>query len=77
MTRDEFHRRFQGRMLVLLTEAWACRKSQPSELGMLMDNHARQLRELRNEMYDALVPPLAATNGQPLPSPTAKPMRNP
>lgn len=76
MTREQFNAKFQGRMLLVLTEAWACRRQPPSALGLLMDEHARQLRGLLGEMFDALQPPLPpilppklagapAVNGQP------------
>ena len=66
LTRDQFNAKFQGRMLVFLTEAWTARKATPSELGLLMDNHARQLRLLLGEMYEALAPvPVPPANGQP------------
>ena len=54
MTRDEFKRKFQGRFLLFLTEAWMVRKESPSSLGMVMDDHARSLRGLLDEVYDAL-----------------------
>lgn len=56
MTREEFNLKFRGRMLVFLTEAWACRKHAPTELGRLMDEHAVALRQLLGEMWDALQP---------------------
>lgn len=58
ITREEFQLRFRGRMLVFLTEAWAVRQLQPSQLGLVMDKHARELRGLLNEVYDALTPKL-------------------
>jgi hypothetical protein len=60
VTREEFHARFRGRLLLYLTEAWAVRRSPPSELGSLMDAHVVQLKALLNEMYDVLVLPPAA-----------------
>jgi hypothetical protein len=74
MTRDEFNRRFQGRMLLHLTEAWSVRKLPPSDLGMFMDDHARQLRQLLGEMYDALAPepPPPRVNGHPQAAARAK-----
>ena len=54
MTREEFHRKFCGRFLVFMADAWACRKQDPSSLGMLMDEHARMLRALLNDVYDTL-----------------------
>ena len=65
MTKQEFNALFRGRMLVLLTEAWACRKADASSLGLLMDDHARKIRVLLDEMYEALTPkPTPAQNGQ-------------
>lgn len=54
MTKDEFARKFRGRMLLFLTEAWACRKDAPSALGMTLDQHTLSLRGLMDEMYDTL-----------------------
>ena len=66
LTREQFFLKFQGRMLLHLTEAWTARKAPPSSLGLLMDDHARQCRVLLGEMYDALVPQ----------SPAPKPLAN-
>jgi len=62
MNREDFVRRFRGRLLVYLVEAWACRKEQPSDLGRLMDEQCVQLKNLLQEMYDAVHPPVG-TNG--------------
>ena len=57
MTRDEFFTKFRGRMLVFLTEAWACRKESPSAMGLLMDQHRYELQRLMGEIYEALMKP--------------------
>ncbi len=63
MTKEEFKSKFRGRHLLFLTDAWACRKAGPAELGLLMDLHAIQLKQLLDEMFDALVPdPIPFTN---------------
>lgn len=56
MTRDEFYRKFQGRMLLFMAEAWAVRKEKADSLGLVMDQHAHSLKELMREMYDAMQP---------------------
>lgn len=53
MSRDEFYKQFQGRMLLFLTEAWAVRKESTTSLGLYMDLHAQRLKLLLKEMYDA------------------------
>lgn len=80
MTKDEFILRFRGRHLLFLTEAWSSRRETPSELGMLMDQHALELKRLLSEMYDALVPqeapsPPAPTSKPPVPNGTHTPRR--
>jgi hypothetical protein len=69
MTRDQFHEKYRGRMLLFLTEAWAARAAQPSSLGSLIDFHALQLKRLLGEMYEDLQPqpkPASApANGRP------------
>lgn len=67
MTRDDFYKRFQGRMLLFLADAWAARKGSPADLGLLMDDHARQLKGLLREMYDAATEVEAA---EPKPAPS-------
>jgi hypothetical protein len=65
-TKEEFMTKYRGRLLVLLAEAWACRREQPSALGLLMDRHALDCRRMLAEMYDDLAPaekPAAVTNG--------------
>lgn len=59
LSKEEFHARFRGRMLLFLNEAWAMRKESPSALGMAMDQHYQSCRQLLSEMYDALCPPPA------------------
>lgn len=56
MTREEFTNKFRGRMLLLMTEAWAVRKESPSALGIVMDAHAVEIKRLLMEMYEALSP---------------------
>lgn len=63
MTKDEFTARFRGRLLLFLAEAWSCRKLDPSALGLLMDQHALELKRLMSEMYDALSPQETPTPG--------------
>ena len=64
LSKDEFIKKFRGDMLLFLTDAWACRHSPPSELGMIMDEHSRRLKGLLEEMYAALVPEVKpAVNG--------------
>ncbi len=59
VTKDDFIARFRGRHLLFLVEAWACRKEDPTSLGILMDRHALDCKRLLGEMYDTLCPPLA------------------
>ena len=56
MTESEFIQKFRGRMLMFLMEAWAVRKVIPSDLGMVADQHALEVKRLLSEMYDALCP---------------------
>ncbi len=56
ISREEFIARFRGRLLLFLTEAWAARKTAPSDLGRLLDEHHLECRKMLNEQYDALVP---------------------
>ena len=58
MTYEEFEDKFRGRMLVFHAEAWALRKQAPSDLGMMIDGHHRELKLLLREMYNALNPPI-------------------
>ncbi len=51
MTRDEFITRYRPRLLLFLTEAWACRTKQPSELGLLVDGHARQIELILDDIF--------------------------
>lgn len=37
--RDEFIVKWRSRLMVLVCDAWACRKEPPSALGFLMDSH--------------------------------------
>ena len=66
MTREEFTKRFLGRMLLHLTEAWAIRKSDPSALGLAIEVHAQQIKQLLAEMHDCLTnqPTTQHANGQ-------------
>ena len=59
MSKDEFISRFRGKLLLFMTEAWACRKEDPSALGLLIDRHNLDLKRLAGEMYDCLCPPPA------------------
>lgn len=63
MNKDDFVAKFRGRLLLFITEAWAVRKESPQSLGLLMDDHARQLKMLLNEMFDSMHQP--AKNGTP------------
>ena len=51
MTEDEFFSKYRGRFLLFLTEAWACRARPPTELGMLLDGHTRQLEALLRDIH--------------------------
>ncbi len=63
LSKEEFKSKFKGRMLVMLADAWACRKAGATELGFLMDQHTLQLKQLMDDMYAALVPdPVPFTN---------------
>lgn len=64
-TREQFQREFQGRFLLFLTDAWNARHQRPSELGMVMDRHAVQLRELLGDVFNFFQPdaPKPAANG--------------
>lgn len=78
MTRDEkrteFRRRFKGRHLLFLTEAWSIRKLPPSEAGQYMDGHSISLDVLMDAMFEFLVPAeLPAKPPAPLP---VKPANN-
>ena len=54
MTREEFRTRFRGRLLLLITEAWVCRREEPSAMGLLLDRHHLDCRRLLDEIYDTL-----------------------
>lgn len=77
MTYEEFEAKFRGRLLVILTEAWAVRKMAPSDVGMFMDKHYIEIRQALRDIYNSLVPakpaPTPPPNG-PMPpkSPTPK-----
>ncbi len=51
-----FQKRFRGPLLLLLTEAWACRNEGRKELGELIEQHSLRCKELLKEMFDALQP---------------------
>lgn len=70
MTKEEFILKFQGRMLVFLTEAWCCRKESPTDMGRLMDDHARLMKQLLRDMYDSI-------HSQPAPNGTPAPQKGP
>ena len=57
MTLEQFKARYRGRMLLHLTEAWACRKAAPSDLGFLVDQHSAQLDRLLEAMFKDLAQP--------------------
>lgn len=61
MTRDEFIEKYRGRLLLLLTEAWSCRKAQASDLGLLIDTHAFHIKDTLNAIYSDLCPERAAS----------------
>jgi hypothetical protein len=55
LTRTEFHQRFRGRMLLALTEAFAARKCGRDETAAIIDEHALHMKQLRDDIYDALI----------------------
>ncbi len=65
MNEEEFLQKYRGRFLLFLTEAWACRTHKPSELGLLLDHHSRQLEGLLRNIYANHV--AAVANGVPKP----------
>lgn len=54
MTREEFRAKFRGRMLIFLTDSWAVRREVPSAMGLVMDRHLLEVRNLLDEMFDSL-----------------------
>ena len=52
MTREEFFAKYRPRLLVFLTEAWACRREPPSSLGLVIDKHHLDLRHILTEMWN-------------------------
>ncbi len=67
MTRDEFCRKFRGELLLLLTEAWACRMADRGDLAALVEEHHVRVKAALGAMYDALQPQ-PARNGTPEPA---------
>lgn len=57
MTRQEFVEKYRGRLLVHLAEAWAVRRESPSQIGLIIDGHHRQIKELLADIYRDLCPP--------------------
>lgn len=51
MTEDEFLNKYRGRFLLFITEAWACRSRPPSELGLTLELHHRQLEVLLKDIF--------------------------
>src|SRR5436853_5241165 len=63
-TQEDFEQKFRGRMLVLLTEAWSCRKLPPTAVGLLLDDHFRRCKGLLEEMYTFLNQKQVTTDGK-------------
>jgi len=57
ISKDEFVRRFQGRMLLFVTEAWCIRRDDRRNLAETLDVHHLEAKKLLREMYEALYPP--------------------
>jgi hypothetical protein len=55
MTRKEFHAAFRGKMLLALTEAFAARTCSREATAAIIDEHALHQKQLRDEIFDALV----------------------
>lgn len=51
MDEEAFVQKYRGRFLLFLTEAWSCRSRPPSELGMLLDGHQKQLEALLKDIH--------------------------
>lgn len=72
LTREEFILRFRGRLLVFMSEAWAVRRENPSALGLVLDKHSMDAKELLAEIYEALVPGGQNLAGNGIPPPAAR-----
>ena len=57
MSYEEFELKFRGRFLYFLTDAWAVRKEAPGQVGMVFDNHLKELKRLMVEVHGALKAP--------------------
>lgn len=66
MNEDEFIRKYRGRFLLFLTEAWSCRKMAPSDLGLLVDAHSLTIEALLRDIHKKHI-------AQPVPKPPVKP----
>ncbi len=51
MTKEEFARRYRGRLMGWLAECYASRRLPPSEMGMEIDRMYSQLDALLGAMY--------------------------
>ncbi len=60
MTRDEFCRKYRGRLMGWLAECYASRRLSPSEMGMEIDRMYSQLNALLEMMHADLDKPLPA-----------------
>ena len=51
MTREEIVAKYRARLLLFVTEAWTVRKESQSVLGLVLDNHHRELQQLLGEIW--------------------------
>jgi vacuolar-type H+-ATPase catalytic subunit A/Vma1 len=72
MTKEESWNKWRGRFLLFMTEAWACRKAEPSTLGLLADNHLLTAQRLHDAIFDSL---RAGMVPAPVSPPPAQPAR--
>lgn len=67
MTRDDFVAKYRPRLLLFIAEAWAVRREDTRTLGLVMDNHHRELRQLLAELWSDFNPEpqkVPAVNGR-------------
>ncbi len=60
MTKEESWNRWRGRFLLFMTEAWACRKAEPSALGLLCDQHLVTAQRLHDAIFETITKPPAS-----------------
>lgn len=67
MTREEYLAQFRHRWLGLFSEAWGSRHLKPSDYGLMMDRHLREMDLLISEMHESLTKSVKLTpvNGKP------------